>query len=570
MSESLKVTEAGTQLEEHTRTRLIERYRAIDGRVLRKLSAAGLTWLRTNQQVVNSLNVFPVPDGDTGTNMVLTMQAAMDEIKSTNETAVGAVVHAIAHGALMGARGNSGVILSQLWRGFARSLDERELMDAAALVQALQEARDTAYKGVVRPVEGTILTVSKDMAAAARKALDQGIESTFEILERIVDAAEESVERTPDLLPVLKEAGVVDSGGKGLFFILEGMLRSIQQLPLDQALTTVQPLSALKLDNAMEAIEPGQDWEVVVDFQPHGPLDLPSFYSRLEELGTSIQVGEGDGIYRMHIHVPDETEYQPINYIRELGTIRNVSIENLMAQVNERGGEHDLSDLRLEPVETDQIATVAVAPGPGIARVFASLGVSAVVEGGQTMNPSTQEILAAFENLPTESIIILPNNKNVLLAAQQTAELTDKNVSVVPTVNVPQGITAMFNLDPEKELETVAAAMTESLEDVQCAELTTATRSVEIDGVQVQEGQVIALLNGKLASAGDDLEAVLMDVLERADKEQAEIITLYFGQDLSTRDANPLADKVREAMPDFEVEVIEGGQPHYQIILSIE
>lgn len=564
------MTDADTQIEEQTRIRLIERYRSIDGRVLRKLSAAGLTWLRTNQQVVNSLNVFPVPDGDTGTNMVLTMQAAMDETKNMSDSAVGAVAHAIAHGALMGARGNSGVILSQLWRGFARALDEREVMDAAALAQALEEARETAYKGVVRPVEGTILTVSTDVAAAAREAQQQGVESTYEILEHIVHAAEESVERTPELLPVLKEAGVVDSGGKGLFYIFEGMLRSIHKLPLDQALTSVLPLSALDLDNAMEAIEPGQDWEVVVDFQPDEPLDLPSFYGRLEELGTSIQVGEGDGMYRMHIHVPDETEYKPIDYIRELGTIRNVSLENLMAQVNQRGGEHDLTDLRLEPVEPGQIATVAVAPGAGIARVFASLGVSAVVEGGQTMNPSTQEILAAFENLPTDSIIILPNNKNVLLAAQQTTELTVKDVSVVPTVNVPQGITAMFNLDPQDELEQVVEAMTEALQDVQCGELTTATRSVEIDGVQVQEGQVIALLDGKLASAADNLETVLMDVLEHADTEQAEIITLYFGQDLSTREANRLADKVREALPDLEVEVIEGGQPHYQIILSIE
>lgn len=564
------MTDADTQIEEQTRIRLIERYRSIDGRVLRKLSAAGLTWLRTNQQVVNSLNVFPVPDGDTGTNMVLTMQAAMDETKNMSDSAVGAVAHAIAHGALMGARGNSGVILSQLWRGFARALDEREVMDAAALAQALEEARETAYKGVVRPVEGTILTVSTDVAAAAREAQQQGVESTYEILEHIVHAAEESVERTPELLPVLKEAGVVDSGGKGLFYIFEGMLRSIHKLPLDQALTSVLPLSALDLDNAMEAIEPGQDWEVVVDFQPDEPLDLPSFYGRLEELGTSIQVGEGDGMYRMHIHVPDETEYKPIDYIRELGTIRNVSLENLMAQVNQRGGEHDLTDLRLEPVEPGQIATVAVAPGAGIARVFASLGVSAVVEGGQTMNPSTQEILAAFENLPTDSIIILPNNKNVLLAAQQTTELTVKDVSVVPTVNVPQGITAMFNLDPQDELEQVVEAMTEALQDVQCGELTTATRSVEIDGVQVLEGQVIALLDGKLASAADNLETVLMDVLETAETEQAEIITLYFGQDLSTREANRLADKVREALPDLEVEVIEGGQPHYQIILSIE
>lgn len=564
------MVKAEPQFAEGKREHLIERYSSIGGRVLRKLSGAGLKWLRTNQQIVNSLNVFPVPDGDTGTNMVLTMQAAMDETRAMPEQGIGAVAHAIAHGALMGARGNSGVILSQLWRGFARSLGEREIMDASALAEALTEARETAYKGVVRPVEGTILTVSSDIAKAARDALKAGVDSTYELLEHIVTAADESVQRTPELLPVLKEAGVVDSGGQGLFFILEGMLRSIQQLPLDQALASVQPLSALDLDSAAEAIEPGQDWEVVVDFRPFGSLNLPAFYSRLEDLGTSIQVGEGDGMYRMHIHVPDRTEYEPIEYIRDLGTITNVSIENLMVQMDEGQQGHDFTDLRLEPVLPGQIATVVVAPGAGIARVFASLGVSAVVEGGQTMNPSTQEILGSFEDLPTESVIILPNNKNVLLAAQQASELTVKNVAVIPSVNVPQGITAMFCMDQEKNFEAIAEAMTSALNDVQCIELTTATRSVEIDGVQVEEGQMIALLNGKLSNAGDDLESVLLEVLENAAWDQAEIVTLYFGQDLATREANTLADSVRERMPEFEVEVIEGGQPHYQIIASIE
>jgi DAK2 domain fusion protein YloV len=564
------MVKAESQFAEGKREHLIERYSSIDGRVLRKLSGAGLKWLRTNQQIVNSLNVFPVPDGDTGTNMVLTMQAAMDETRAMPEQGIGAVAHAIAHGALMGARGNSGVILSQLWRGFARSLDDRDIMDASALAEALTEARETAYKGVVRPVEGTILTVSSDIAKAAREALKDGVDSTYELLEHIVAAADESVQRTPELLPVLKEAGVVDSGGQGLFFILEGMLRSIQQLPLDQALTSVQPLSALELDSAVEAIEPGQDWEVVVDFLPHSSLNLPTFYSRLDELGTSIQVGEGDGMYRMHIHVPDKTEYEPIEYIRDLGTITNITIENLMVQMDERQQEHDFTDLRLEPVKPGQIATIVVAPGAGIGRVFASLGVSAVVEGGQTMNPSTQEILGSFEDLPTESVIILPNNKNVLLAAQQASELTVKNVAVIPSVNVPQGITAMFCMDQEKKFDTIVKAMTSALDDVQCIELTTATRSVEIDGVQVQEGQIIALLNGKLSNAGDDLESVLLEVLEIAASDLAEIITLYFGQDLATREANTLADRVRERMPEFEVDVIEGGQPHYQISASIE
>lgn len=558
------------EAEAKIRLRLVERYRTIDGPMLRNLVSSSLDWLRTNQQVVNALNVFPVPDGDTGTNMVLTMQAAVDEIEALGDRPVSQVAHAVAHGALMGARGNSGVILSQLWRGFSRVLDELEVMDAPALVAALDEARQTAYKGVVRPVEGTILTVSKDVALAARKAFDDGHNSTFEILEKVVEAAGRSVENTPELLPVLKEAGVVDSGGKGLFFILEGMLRAAYRQPLDQALISVQPLSALNLEEAMDSIEPGQDWEVVVDFKPSNPLDLQSFYSGLEDIGTSIQVGEGDGLFRMHIHVPDRREYEPIEYIKTLGTISNVAIENLMAQMEARNAKSGLADIRLPVVEPGQIAPVAVAPGLGIARVFASLGVASIIEGGQTMNPSTQEILASFEDLPTDKIVILPNNKNIILAAKQAAELTVKQVAVIPSVSVPQGIAAMFAWDPAGEFEPVIAAMVDALKDVRFAEITVATRSVEIDGVAVEEGQTIGLLNGKLACSDDDLEQVLWATLDAGEAGSGELITLYYGIDLPAATAHQLADKIRKRHPQHEVEVLEGGQPHYLLILSIE
>ena len=264
-----------------------ERKFIVDGQALKRLVEAGLTWLRTNQQIVNSLNVFPVPDGDTGTNMLLTMQAAYDEIADSAEHNFGKMVHSVAHGALMGARGNSGVILSQLWRGFARAVDNKATLDVPTAVQAFVAARDTAYKGVVRPVEGTILTVAKDVASAAEAA--QSITNDpGALLEILVNAADRSVQRTPELLPVLKEAGVVDSGGKGYFIILEGMLRFLHNQPLDAATTTVLPLSEMILENTMEAIEPGQDFEVIVDFRPHGPLELGNFYGELEQMGTSI------------------------------------------------------------------------------------------------------------------------------------------------------------------------------------------------------------------------------------------------------------------------------------------
>lgn len=552
------------------RERLRRRFATVDGRALRDLTEAGMTWLRTNQQVVNSLNVFPVPDGDTGTNMVLTMQSAWTEIEASHERSIGPVAHAIAQGALMGARGNSGVILSQLWRGVARALDNFPTMDAALVVRALEEGRDTAYKGVVRPVEGTILTVSKDVARAARQALDSGPRSCLDILELIVAEAGASVERTPDLLPVLRDAGVVDSGGKGLFFLLEGMLRWIYGQPLDQPLAAVTPLSQLHLEDAVEAIEPGQDWEVVVDFRPAKPLDVQAFYGRLETMGTSIQVGEGDGMYRMHIHVPDQTEYQPIEFVKTLGAITNIHLENLQQQIEDRTAKENIGSIRPASVEPGQIAAVAVAPALGIARVFASLGVAAIVEGGQTMNPSTEEILRAVESLPTDKVVILPNNKNIIMTSRQAAALTVKKVAVIPSDSVPQGISAMLALMPEGELDNVVEAMTKALATVRTGELTVATRSVEIDGVAVKEGQVIGLLDGKLVVSGDDLTACTQDMLARAHCKQSELVTLYYGADLTSAAANQLADKLREACPGLEIELIEGGQPHYQLILSIE
>ena len=541
----------------------------IDGQALKRLVEKSLVWLRTKQQTVNALNVFPVPDGDTGTNMVLTMQAALDEIINSPETNVGKMAHAVAHGALMGARGNSGVILSQLLRGFARSLGNQSTLDGPSFVHALAEARDTAYKGVVRPVEGTILTVAKDLAAAAHDALGE-TDDTIELLECAVKEANESVLRTPELLEDHKRAGVVDAGGKGLFYILEGMLRYINGQPLDAAVTTVQPLAAMKLQDTLGAIEAGQDYEVVVDFRPHAPLDLENFYGELEKMGTSIQVGEGDGLYRMHIHVPTERRYQPIDYTLSLGTITKVAIENLMAQMEELEQKAGRSKLTLTPVTPGQIAVVAVAPGPGIARVFASLGVAGIVEGGQTMNPSTQEIIAAFENIPTDLVIILPNNKNIILAANAAASLTVKKIAVVPSKSIPQGLAAMLRMIPDGDFETVAADMTEALREVISGEVTTAVRDALIDGVVVHEGEIIALLDGDLALSASSVEEACLGLLEKAKAARYELITLFYGVDLPKPEANRIADVIRAAYPDQEVEVQEGGQPHYQFIISVE
>ena len=543
------------------------RNRPINGLTMKRLIDAGLTWLRTNQQVVNALNVFPVPDGDTGTNMTLTLQAAWNEIKDVGHHNIGEMAAAVSKGALMGARGNSGVITSQILRGFSRGVHEQKVLDKATFVKALGEARDTAYKGVVKPVEGTILTVIKEVANAAEAALESA-KDPVELLEIVVKAADEAVKNTPEQLPVLKQAGVVDSGGKGLFFILEGMLRHVYGESLETPLISVQPLSVMNLEGAMEEVEEGQDYEIVVDFVPNGELDLQTFYGKLEEMGTSIQVGEGDGMYRMHIHVPTENRYTPIDYIMGLGTVTKVAIENLLAQMSEIQSRADRIDLA--KIAPGQIAVVVVSPGPGISRIFASLGVASIVEGGQTMNPSTQDILAAFENQPTDKVIILPNNKNIIMAANQAKEVTVKQVHVVPTRTIPQGLTAMLSLVPDGDVEVIADRMNKAMATVKTGEVTVATRSVEIDGVTVKEGQVIALLDGKLVVSAETVEQGVMDMLEKADAAEHEIVSLFFGENMIHAEANRIADLIREKYPTVEVEVQEGGQPHYQFIISVE
>lgn len=546
----------------------LKKYTTIDGQLFKLLIEASLNWLRTNQQIVNSLNVFPVPDGDTGTNMLLTLQAAYNEIQNSGDKKISKIAHSIAQGALMGARGNSGVILSQLWRGFSRSLDNKESMNVSDFSKALIEAKNTAYKGVVRPVEGTILTVAKDVSIASEELIGK-TEDIETFLDHLVKAADFSVQNTPELLPILKQAGVVDSGGKGFFFILEGFLKFLRGESLETVTTKlVQPI-ALMNGGEMEEIEPGQDYEVIVDFRPENPLNLDTFYSDLTEMGTSIQVGEGDGIYRMHIHVPTENRYLPIDYTMQLGTITKVYIENLIDQMDQKDADKQ-KNLNLIPIEPGQIAVVTVSPGYGLSQIFASLGASAVVQGGQTMNPSTEEILHSFENLPTDKVIILPNNKNIFLAAQSAKEATVKQVEVLPCKTIPQGLSAMLRLDPDGDIEEIFAEMQEAIHEVDSGEITVATRSVEINGVSVKEGEVIAIFNSELISSSDSIEKACFEILNRVDIDERERLTLFYGSDITRQDVNQIVDHIREKYPQFEIEIHEGGQPHYQFIISIE
>ena len=541
----------------------------INGKDLKELFNASLIWLKNHQAVINAMNVFPVPDGDTGTNMFLTMQSAFQEIANSNEKNIGKVIHQIAQGALMGARGNSGVILSQLLRGFARELDNFETLDAKLLNKAFAESRNTAYKGVVKPVEGTILTVSKDIASASED-LCEHTSNLLDVLDGVIAAADQSVKNTPNLLPILKQAGVVDSGGKGLLIILEGMYRyatgqpvDIGEVSPDNTLVSLDQISQNELHNE---IEPGQDFEVVVDFTPNNSFELQTFYDRLSDVGTSIQVGEGDEVYRMHIHVSTEKKYEPIEMIGNFGVVKKVYIENLLEQM----GQTEKEKIYANEIDKDQIAVVVISPGSGISKIFKSLGVARVINGGQTMNPSTNDIYAAFKDLPTDKVIILPNNKNIILASKAAQKVSDKDVVVIPTTSIPQGMVACLRLDPNGDFKEIVEEMTEAIGEVETGEITTATRSIEINGVKVKKGEVISLLNGKLVYSSRSINKSCLELLKTAKTEQKEHITIFYGNEVDEDMVEKLVKQIESEYPDHELEIHSGGQPHYQFILSIE
>jgi DAK2 domain fusion protein YloV len=534
-----------------------------DGQDFKHLTQAALAWLQYHQTAINALNVYPVPDGDTGTNMVLTMQSAWDEIKDSPEKNVGQIAHQMAHGAMYGARGNSGVILSQVWRGFARGLDEKGTYGAQDLADAFHEASSTAYKAVVEPVEGTILTVARAVADAATKASRRS-DDLVQVLEQIVFAAHEAVMLTPSLLPVLAEAGVVDAGGQGLYVILEGMLRHMRGEPIIEDVEFGEAVDLVASGLAPQEVGYGYDVQFVMVGEG---LDVDAVRTDITAMGDCpLVVGEPTMI-KVHVHVPDPGV--PISYAAGLGSLRDVIVEDMQAQYRDFIAEKD-GDLPASRAEVKEIGVVAVVMGDGMARVFESLGVSAIVPGGQTMNPSTQDLLEAIENVPAEKVILLPNNSNVILAAEQARELCSKPMAVVPTKFAPQGVAALLAFSHQADFETNAAAMIATLGDVETGEVTEATRSATINGIDVSDGQTIGLHNGDLKVAGEDVDEVAIALLKEMDAAEGEIITLYYGNNTSQEEADELAQVLQEKWVDVEIEVVSGGQPHYHYILSVE
>lgn len=543
------------------------------GPQLRKMARAGLIWLEQNRDHVNSLNVFPVPDGDTGTNMLLTMRSAYARVENNTDAHVGKVAAQLAQGALMGARGNSGVILSQIWRGLAAGLSSVETFSTTELALALQLASDTAYKGVMRPVEGTILTVIREGAAEAADAARKSEDLRF-MLERVLERCQQALERTPELLPILRQAGVVDSGGQGLVYILEGMMRyaqgklSLDGRPADMAgIPATEPVTAQAL-----AMPEGGSLEFPYDVQfilMGRNLNVTEVRARIDAMGDSTVVVGDESAIKVHIHVKDPGE--PLSYGISLGHITDVVVENMQQQMEEivHGAPAAPSPPEVHVVP-GQVAVVAVASGPGLAGVFRSLGAAYVVNGGQTNNPSTEEIFQAIERVPTDKIIILPNNKNIFLAAEAARDLSSKEVAVVHSRSIPQGITALMSLRPDKAVTANVESMGRSLGLVKTGEITRATRTVQLNGVDVREGSIIALVDGQLCSSGPDEDAVLDDMLDRMDIAESEIITIYYGADVTIEQAADTAGRIRARYPDVEVEVVDGGQAHYYYILGAE
>ena len=536
-----------------------------NGELLRQLIEAGTNWLEKNKDAINALNVFPVPDGDTGTNMLLTMRSALQELTQTTQKSAAAVIQAISHGALMGARGNSGVILSQLLRGLSKSLSDKEEFGAQDLASALAEASATAYKAVMKPVEGTILTVAKDAAEAAVAAAKE-FSDIGQILCSAVEAAKASVQRTPSLLPVLAEAGVVDAGGQGFMVLLEGMLRHLKG-------ETLELVTAAPAGPAFHMLHPEGEseygYEVMYLLQGSG-LDVGAIRERLASMGNSVVVVGDESQVKVHVHT--EEPGAALSYGVRLGTLSSIVVENLQLQT-ERFAAHERPNavaLAKAAAHKGDIGIIAVSPGQGISRVFESLGASVTVPGGQTMNPSTEQLLRAVEELAVDQVIILPNNKNILMAAQQVSGLTDKEIRVVGSKSVPQGIAAILAYNFQADLETNAKNMEQAAKNIQTIEVTKAIRAAQINGLRVEPGQTISLCNGKLTVCHDDMAEAIKESLHRMDAGDYEIVTIYYGENITGEEAQRLVNDLQKLYPMLEFELVQGGQPHYHYIISLE
>ena len=553
----------------------------ITGALFKRMVLHGAAAITAQKQAINDLNVFPVPDGDTGTNMSMTIGTAVTELRKSEPATVEKAASVTASALLRGARGNSGVILSLLFRGISKGLKGMESADAASFAAAMQEGVSAAYKAVMKPAEGTVLTVSR---LAAKRAVDTvaGGETDIEkVLEEALKEGWDALAQTTDMNPVLKKAGVVDAGGKGYLLILEGMLAELRGEPMPEVSDDSE--SKEKADFAAlseEDITFTFDTVFIVRKTVDKPLE--PFRAYLNSIGDSLVIGEDDEAFKVHVHT--DIPGAALTEAQKYGTLELAKIENMRTQAEDlAAGRQAQSTDDLEAVEAELEAPaapaapekpygfLAVCAGDGLAAVFQDLGADGVVSGGQTMNPSTESILEGVEKIPAETVFVLPNNGNIIMAAQQCDALTEKRVIVIPTKTVPQGITAMMNVDFEApDADSIAEAMNESLSTVTTAQITYAARNSDFDGFDIKEGDYLALEEGKLFGTDSSLDVLLKKLAADAVERSAGFISLYFGEDVSEDEAQNAAHVFEEYCPDAEVAVLSGGQPVYYYIISME
>jgi uncharacterized protein len=535
----------------------------LDGNDLTAMFTAGTDWLEKIVPEINSLNVYPVPDGDCGTNMLLTMRASLGEIdKVSDRSKASSIADAMAKGALMGARGNSGVILSQIWRGIRDGLKEKTTVNASHLAQAFKRASDVAYQALTNPVEGTILTVMKDAATAANQEASGRNASPLSVLEAAVNGARASVKNTPNLLSVLKDAGVMDAGGHGLFTILEGSmlhLKGDMDHRSPEILSSTIPVSV----KTAQAMYQEEAFGCCTQFMIKGrSLDIDLIRASLENMGKClIAVGDNTSV-RIHIHALEPEKV--IEKARAFGTIFDVDVRNMDEQ------HEEFVLINQEKMINLHASVVAVVNGDGMLKVFSDLNVSAIVPGGQTMNPSTLDILQAVEGVPSDKVLILPNNKNIIPTACLVQTLTKKTVKVIPTETIPQGISAMISFIPENDMDANFEAMTEAIGTVRTIEITHSTRDTSVNKMKIKAGEVIGLLDGDLLASGNTPEEVIFKIFNSIELKDAELVSVYFGKGIQQPAAEKISDGIAALKPGIEVGTVSGGFPNYSYVISVE
>lgn len=553
----------------------------IDAQMLQKMFIAGAKNLEAKKEWINELNVFPVPDGDTGTNMTLTIMSAANEVGAIAEPTMETVAKAISTGSLRGARGNSGVILSQLFRGFTREIKKYDEINVEVLSKACVRAVETAYKAVMKPKEGTILTVAKGMADKACEMLGESEDLSF-VIDEIIKHGDYVLSQTPEMLPVLKQAGVVDSGGQGLMVVIKGAYDALMGKEVDYTLETVSTGASIVTDDIPldEAdIKFGYCTEFIINLDnPMSEDEEKSFKDFLESIGDSIVLVADDEIVKVHVHTnqPGEAFTRALTY----GSLSRMKIDNMREEHHERLIKNAQKMAEQQKAEEEQAKAnepkkkygfIAVSVGEGLDEIFKGLNVDYIISGGQTMNPSTEDILNAVDRVNAENIFVLPNNKNIILAANQAESLVeDKNLIVIPSKTIPQGISAMIGFIEDSTPDENKEAMIDSMSYVKSGEVTYAVRDTVIDDKEIREGNIMGIGDAGMLAVGEDIADTTVEMIKEMQDEDSEIVSIYFGEGVTDEDAEALSEKITEALPDLEVEVYPGGQPVYYYIVSVE